>query len=37
MYCHGKTYVNLYTSEVDLELVSNGHSIEVVLQILKIY
>jgi len=37
MYFHGKTYVNLHTSRVDLELVSNGNSNEVVLQILKIH
>jgi hypothetical protein len=37
MYSHGKTYVNLYTSPVDLELVSNGHSNKVVLQVLKIH
>jgi len=25
-YFHSKTYVNLSTSRVDLELMSNGHS-----------
>jgi len=33
LYFHGKTYVNLYTSQVDLECMSNGQSNEVVLQI----
>jgi len=30
-YFRNKTYVNLCTSRVDLELTSNGRSIEVVL------
>ena len=35
-YCASQDHVNLYTYRVDLELMSNGHSIKVVLQSVRI-